>query len=96
MLYCTCIRVIVSLAVFTAVFLEFRLLLSLLFFHIVFITLFNTVSSASHQIPLHRRTLGSNPGQLLLRHWLSDALTTQLDLIFTVDTIRYSMAVNHT
>jgi hypothetical protein len=25
--------------------------------------------------------LGSNPGQLRLRYWLSDALTTRLDLI---------------
>jgi hypothetical protein len=27
--------------------------------------------------------LGSKPGQLRLRHWLSDALTTRLHLIFT-------------
>ncbi len=41
--------------------------------------------------------MGSNPGQLRLRHWLSDALTTRLHLIHTrIDLIHTRLDLIHT
>ncbi len=54
------------------------------FSFIPLIILFNTaVSSTAPQIPLCRRMLWSNPGQQRPRNWLSNALTTRLDLIYS-------------
>ncbi len=43
--------------------------------------IFLDFSTGAPKISPCRRMLGSNPGQLRLRHWLSDALTTRQDLI---------------
>jgi hypothetical protein len=58
-------------------------------------TLINTASSVTPQIPLCCRKFGSNPGQLRLQHWLSDALATRLHLIHNRGTSHPHSATSH-
>ncbi len=65
------------------------------FYRGIFWILFSTLLHLPPLISVCRRMPGSNPGQLQLAHWLSDALTTRLDLIHTRLDLIHNSARSH-